>query len=308
MADIKWTDAQWKLVNDAITEAFGKASVAGAFLPCYGPLPPSIETVRDEQLTAEDYGARVTVEDDTTLQLFNLTVKVHLSSEQVADESLSTALLAFRRAANTLAQVEDDIVFNGFARQDANAEVAAQRQGKAQRAAPSGDRTHKIAVSGPESLVGLSPNAGERAPRALRNAQGAADAEKVLQHQGREIVTKVANAIGSLEAASHPGPFACVLGSDAFVAVHTPSDGLVLPADRITPLLNGPLLRSGEMQGNHGVVVSLAGDDIDIVVATPPKAQFLQVTEDAKYLFRVYERFVLRIKDKEHPGVETFSI
>ena len=60
------------------------------------------------------------------------------------------------------------------------------------------------------------------------------------------------------------------------------------------------------MEENHGIVVSLAGGDIDIVVATPPKAQFLQMTEDAKYLFRVYEKFVLRIKDPT--AVRGFSI
>src|SRR4029078_684086 len=103
--------AQWEMVNNAVTESFGKASVAGAFLPCYGPLPSSSEYVRDEKL--RNTRSNVTVENDTTLKLFNLTVQVELSNEQVADESLSTALLAFRRAANTLAQVEDHIVFNG---------------------------------------------------------------------------------------------------------------------------------------------------------------------------------------------------
>ena len=29
-----------------------------------------------------------------------------------------------------------------------------------------------------------------------------------------------------------------------------------------------------------------------------PRAQFLQVTKDAKYLFRVYEKFTMRIKDE----------
>jgi len=51
------------------------------------------------------------------------------------------------------------------------------------------------------------------------------------------------------------------------------------------------------MRENFGVVVPQTGESIDLVVASPPKVQFLQVTPDAKYLFRVYERFVLRIKD-----------
>ena len=116
MADIKtglgWSEAQWERVNSVVTEAFGKASVAGAFLPCYGPLPEAAEYVRDEKFTSTGHVVRVA--DDTTLKLFNLTVKVELSSEQVTEEALSSALLAFRRAANNLAQVEDELVFNGF--------------------------------------------------------------------------------------------------------------------------------------------------------------------------------------------------
>jgi uncharacterized linocin/CFP29 family protein len=74
---------------------------------------------------------------------------------------------------------------------------------------------------------------------------------------------------------------------------------MVLPADRISPLLKGLLFRCGQLPDDVGVVVSLGGSDIDIVVATPPKAQFLQVTQDAKYRFRVYEKFTWRIKDKD---------
>jgi hypothetical protein len=36
---------------------------------------------------------------------------------------------------------------------------------------------------------------------------------------------------------------------------------------------------------------------VDIVVGTPPTVQFLQRTKEGKFLFRVYERFVLRLRD-----------
>ena len=49
MGDLNWTDDQWRKVNDAVTEAFGKASVASAFLPLYGPLSGGAETVRNER-------------------------------------------------------------------------------------------------------------------------------------------------------------------------------------------------------------------------------------------------------------------
>src|SRR5688572_17826181 len=105
MADLNWSDAQWQKVNDAITEAFGRASVASAFLPLYGPLPGSAETVRNERLKEDDPSKPLTVtldsdHDAVNLKLVNITVKVELSSEQVADETLSNGLLAFRRAAN----------------------------------------------------------------------------------------------------------------------------------------------------------------------------------------------------------------
>ena len=38
MSQLNWTEAQWNRVNSAITEEFTKASVAGACLPCYGPV------------------------------------------------------------------------------------------------------------------------------------------------------------------------------------------------------------------------------------------------------------------------------
>ena len=98
-----WSAAQWELVNKAVTEAFGKANVAGAFLPCYGPLPDSAEYVRDEKVVRVA-GQPLKVVDDTTLKLFTLTMPVELSSEQVNEEGLSSALLAFRRAANLLGQ------------------------------------------------------------------------------------------------------------------------------------------------------------------------------------------------------------
>ena len=130
MAELNWSDAQWQKVNDAVTEAFGKASVASAFLPCTGPLPGSAEIVRNERLRRETIVADpLTVRldgdhDDVNLKLVNLTVNVLLSSEQVADETLSNALLAFRRAANILAQEEDRIVFEGFRRGPREDELA----------------------------------------------------------------------------------------------------------------------------------------------------------------------------------------
>lgn len=337
MADINsgpgWSATQWEMVNNAVTEAFEKASVAAALLPRYGPLPESAEYVRDEAI--KDTGATVRVEDDTTRKLFNLTVKVELSSEQVAEDALSSALLAFRRAANTLAQIEDLFVFNGFNETEIvfrgyqrGADAVAKNTADTELTALDTHRNtaktnmDKEAVGTP-ARVASSKRFHEAATRAQRGQKLKRAAAIVAAHPhdmkglatsisavsvaalkdqgedvGEKLVTAVVNAIAALEDTSHPEPFASVLGSNVYEEAHRPrTDSMVLPADRITPLLKGPLLRSGQMDKDTGIVVSLAGNDIDIVVATPPKAQFLQLTAEAKYLFRVYEKFMLRIKD-----------
>jgi uncharacterized linocin/CFP29 family protein len=305
MADINsglgWSAAQWETVNNTVSEAFAKASVAGAFLPCYGPLSGSAENVRE--VTFDPAAATLRVRDDTTVRFFNLTVDVELSSEQVADDGLSSALWAFRRAANNLAQVEDDIVFNGYG-------PARQAVRIILPAVPDLVLGVVQTPSHPDTRGGLvndhTANQIDRSARDLARARAAATkpakrgarAPAAPPTAGDHVVKEVAAAVVDLERNAHPGPFACVLGAAAFVAVHTPAEGLVLPADRITPILNGPLLRSGRMGEDQGIVVSLAGNDIDIVVATPPKTQFLQMTSEARYFFRVYEKFVLRIKDQ----------
>jgi uncharacterized linocin/CFP29 family protein len=296
MAELNWSDAQWQKVNDAVTESFQKASVASALLPCYGPLAESTEYVRDEKFPGPP-GPSVTVSDDTTLKLFNLTVSVQLSNEQVADESLSSALLAFRRAASTLAQVEDDIVFNGY--DDTSRPAADNPRARAMTKGVAAVPTPlllSVVANQPDSLTGLV-HVDAKGVGTLTQIRTSIGKRSAKGDRGDHVVGEVAAAVVALEKLNHAGPFACVLGADVFKVVHTPRLGL-LPADSIRPLLNGPLLRSGLMQNDSGIVASLAGANIDIVVATPPKVQFLQLDNLAKYNFRVYEKFILRIKDK----------
>lgn len=295
MAQLNWTETQWDRVNSAITEEFTKASVAGAFLPCYGPLEGSSETVRQELLGSTTTGT-ITVSTDENLKLWNLTVHVALSQQQVLEESLSSATLAFRRAATHLAKAEDYIVFSGYSRQGIPPNLP--------NVAPAG--LDAMVVSGGPKAFGLAEEGtnygGTRVPDDRGGTvfdPGTRGNPPAAPLTSRQLVGAVTQAIVALEGSAHSGPYACVLGNTLFVTAHTPYDtSSVLPAEQIAPLLNrGPLLRSSNIKPDIGVVVALGGENIDIVVATPPRAQFLQVGTDAKYLFRVYERFVLRIKE-----------
>ena len=92
------------------------------------------------------------------------------------------------------------------------------------------------------------------------------------------------------------------LGQGLFLVAQTPDVGsLVMPQDRIIPFLGGgPLLRSStldEFGGNSGVVVALGGSPVELVVAKDVSLQFLQVTEEPAFIFRIYEKIALRIRE-----------
>jgi hypothetical protein len=117
---------------------------------------------------------------------------------------------------------------------------------------------------------------------------------------GENLVTAVVSAINKIEAHGHYGPFACVLGSDLYQAANTPNMSLVLPSDRITSFLDGGVLRrSSVLPNDQGVIIGLAGAPVDLVVASDVHVKFLQITLEPRYVLRVSERFVLRVKQPE---------
>ena len=283
---LQWTDDQWNRVRQVVYEEARRARVAGNVLPLYGPLDPDATYVAKEVLKdpgqADDTNGAVSgfsVDDDDTLKLSTLQVKVYLQSSQVADPELTSALITFRRAANVLARLEDEIVFNGQEKPN---------EGPPNRL-PNG--TPPWEVRGGQHVKGLAPPG---------NAPSASLTSRDAQRLGDDLVAAVSRAVGDLEGLYHLGPFACILGQNYFTAVQTPSDSLVLPQDRILPFLGGgALLRSSALDPNTGIVIALGGAPIDIVVATDISVNFLQVTPDPWFVFRVYEKIVLRVKQED---------
>jgi uncharacterized linocin/CFP29 family protein len=115
---------------------------------------------------------------------------------------------------------------------------------------------------------------------------------------GANVFAAVVKAINRLEEAAYFKPYACVLSSNLFAEVYTPmQNSMVLPADSLPPILNGPLLRSSTLEDNTGLVISLQGNPVEIVVASEIHVRYLQAAQDGEHVFRVSERFVLRVKD-----------
>jgi uncharacterized linocin/CFP29 family protein len=270
---LQWTDDQWNRVRQVVYEEARRGRVAGSFLPLYGPLEPDASYVAKQELkNYSGSGSGFTVIDRDTLRLITIQEKVYLRGAQVADSELSSALIAFRRAANVLARREDKIIFKG---QDSVDDE------------PSSGGGGTAAEGGTPGLVAA---AAAQEPIPVRG-----DIKT-----GEALVAAVSKAIGKLEENNHLGPFACVLGQGYFTAVQTPDGSSVLPQDRILAFLGGgALLRSSILEREQGLVIALGGAPIDLVVATDVSVSFLQVTPDPWFVFRVYEKIVLRIKQPE---------
>lgn len=285
VARLPWTEEQWSAVQRVVQEAASKARVASSFLPLVGPLPSGQASVRAMSLASTalrdpqsgEAVQRLEIDDSITLPLTTLSCLVYLTTQQVEDPELASAKQLLGRAADVVGRLEDAIVFNGQPEPGVGPEVNLPPVYRVQ----GGGR-----YPGLLSRDGLSK---ELTKKVEIDAVG---------KYGADLVTQVSAAILSLEAVGCFGPFACVLGHQFFEDANSSFLGsLITPKDRILPFLEGgPLVRSSVVPPTRGVVVSLAGSPIDLVIGGDLHVKFLQVSLEPRYLLRVSERFVLRMK------------
>lgn len=291
---LPWTEEQWATVQRTAVEAARRARVASSFLPLVGPLPesqasvPALTLGEDEDVLTERYRTapkRLQVDDDVTLKLATLAVEVFVKTQQANDPNLASVLQMVSRAGVVVGRLEDAVVLLGQPELDQDG-VPTWRPGD-----PVVEPVI-YRVTGGQVLPGLT-TASSLADIDVPGAN--------TKDYGSNLVESVARAISELEGKGQYGPFGCVLGQDLYEAAHRPSEGsLVLPSDRFVPFLGGgPLLRSSVLDRDEGVIVATAGSPVDLVVASDVHVSFLQRTTEPRYVLRVSERMVLRIKQTD---------
>jgi uncharacterized linocin/CFP29 family protein len=289
------TDGQWSRIRQIVHDEALRARVAASFLPLYGPLPAGATTATVNKLSYDEDLNRLVVDDESTIRLANVSVNVFVKNHMLADPEMEAARIMFERAAQIIARLEDAIIFAG-------------EKDKFVQGAEGIPPIYK--VGGEDNYVGLVS--------AACNANNPIPIEPVGM-LGAATFTAVVSAINLLETNGYYKPYACVLSDTLYTSVYTPiPDSMVLPADSIPPVLNGPLLRSSTLNNyprqdaaenqkqdarippkdsGRGIVVSLQGNPVEIVVAQDISVRYLQATEDGDHVFRVSQRFVLRVKD-----------
>jgi uncharacterized linocin/CFP29 family protein len=288
VARLPWSEDQWASLRRTVQEAAGKARVASSFLPLVGPLPPGQASVpamwmkESDELEPRQRGEaakRFEIDESETVPLNTISYEVYLTGQQVEDPDLAVAKQLLREAADVVGRAEDSIIFNGH--------------GGGSDLPDHAPPTPTYQVHVPRETPGLLDDRG--LPPGLEPP--AELTLRVKKDDSQDLIERIGDAVLELERRGHYGPFACVLGHDLYKTAIKPSSSLALPKDRITAFLDGgPLHRSSVIPEHQGVVVSLAGSPIDLVVASDVNVKFLQVNLEPRYVLRVSERFVLRLK------------
>ncbi len=152
---------------------------------------------------------------------------------------------------------------------------------------------------------------------------GSSSSNNSQQRWGENTFAAVSKAYANLQsgvelAQAHYGPYALVLNFEPYVDTYAPlPTTLIMPADRIARLVTGMghstgissengmnsqgggthFYGTGTLPLNRGILVSLGGNTMDLVVAINAKTEYLTQDTEGNYIFRVYKRFALRLKD-----------
>jgi uncharacterized linocin/CFP29 family protein len=334
---LPWNDQQWQSLRSVVQEAAKKARIASTFLPVCGAPSEDDATVPAlwTQITKPGTGEapeRLQMLSGKTLHLITIASNVELSGSEVSDPDLAAAKSKLRRAAEVLGRLEDAIVFNGLPKADTFADLLrlgadgfAKVQPQIYTVSGGSDFTgllqapdaffEDIDAAGVQVLRGAHAslklaapgNARQTAQKSVRTQENQVAAKLMAvrcpvgtpQGNGNDLVESVIEAVQKLESRSHFGPFAAVFGNHVYRTATSPQgSSIVLPKDRILPFLEGgPLHRSSTIPDNTGLIIAIGGQPIELVLGSDIDVQFVQVTLEPRYVLRVYERLVLRIKE-----------
>lgn len=256
---LNWTTETWTAIDRAMHEENLRAGVTAKVIPLLGPLPDAL-AVPAETIDA----GTMTVDGDRLLPLVELSIEFALTRKQVdLEHELGTAVTLTRRAASLLTQAEDLAVLQGDA------------------ALANGQMPNRV-----------------RAQGAAGQGLVAAATDTIDGDGGPEgIFRGVAEAYALLQSRSHTGPYGLLLEPERYAATVEPVEGTsVLVSERIRGLVQG-FFGTAALPEDSGVLVSVGGDTVDLVVGTDPTLAFLSIDGEDRFRFRVFERFALRVKD-----------
>jgi uncharacterized linocin/CFP29 family protein len=325
---IPWSKDVWDRIDKAVETEARRTRIGARFLPIR-MVPPKTTSVPADSYHSETppggSGPVFTVDEGATLRLNEYYVEFSLTPQQVDQEEgdfknlgHSTAVTLATKAANTLAMAQDLVIFQG---QNAVLTAAPFRNGTVLiqgQLSDTGLLNFPIVVQQPAGgFPPPAPPTQNGPPPPLLPAVSVIPVNPTAPNAtagfiwGSATFEAVSQAYAQLQAAGHYGPYALVLQTIPYADTYAPlPGGLVVTADRIKPLVTAGFFGTGTLPPNpaagvvnvsplpsYGVLVSLGGNTMDLVVGLEPVAAFMQEDVNGDFRFRVVERSALRVKD-----------
>lgn len=303
---IPWSHDVWERIDHAVATEVKRTRIGARFLPLR-PVPPKTTSVPTDSYLFS--GGVFNVDEGATIRLNEYYVEFELTPQQVDQEEgdfkdlgHSTAVTLATKGANALALAEDLIIFQG--------------QNAITGTTPfTSSLVQTLGGNKPADTGLLNFPIGGNAPGPGPLAAGPGWAVPVINVAplavpgviyGSNTFEAVAAGYAQLQDAGQYGPYALVLQTVPYADTFAPLPAtLTLTADRIKPLVTAGFFGSGTLPPNarppaapyFGVLVSVGGNTMDLVVGAPPVTAFLQEDTTGNFRFRVLQRFALRVKD-----------
>jgi uncharacterized linocin/CFP29 family protein len=293
-----WDPQTWDDIDKAVHDETKRICIARRFLP---PVP-----VQSDELNAPadtivqgdgtstgngsfDEKGLLSVAENAVTPLIEIAVEFGLTLQQVklvADGNTGTATTLAIRATNLLIQGEDLLCNQGNA--------AVTKHGIFT------DGTVKVkAGPGPEGLADVTVLPDRAKQTITVKLLSAKLREGNAPKYGETLFEAVADGYSRLQQRGHYGPYALELQTVPYADAFAPLPStLIMPADRIKPLVNDWFFGTGTLPELTGVLLSLGGNTMDMVIGRDAIVAYMQVDNSGNYRFRVFERFALRDKDK----------
>lgn len=329
---LPWSQEIWDRIDQVVYHECKRTTISSKFLPLYGPVSSGQLTIPTDSIEVNQAG-RLIVREAATNELIELVVEFTLTEQQVArEEELGTAMTLATRAANLLSQGFDVINFQGR-----TAVEEGPLQHPLFRRGADGTPPKVIVKSGIPGIGLLDAPDANNKPDAqvVIVKERELDPTEIPPRWGENTFGAVAEAYSILQngidlAQAHYGPYALVLHFMPYADTYAPlATTLIIPADRIKPLVTEMpsdkdiymqsedmhmygrdmhymysreyyprYYGTGTLPNLRGLFLSLGGNTMDLVVGVDAKTEFVTEDTQGNYCFRVYKRFVLRLKDK----------